>query len=101
MKAWLAPLLDLPTLYAVSAERMVSRQLGGSCEVPLAAYATWDQNQMQIRSFVASTDGKQICLAKGSGAVSSVAQAEALGLAVAQDLLAQGAAALIPQIPKP
>jgi hydroxymethylbilane synthase len=56
---------------------------------------------MQIRSFVASTDGKQICLAKGSGAVSSVAQAEALGLAVAQDLLAQGAAELIPQIPKP
>ena len=97
IKAWLAPLLDLPTLYAVSAERMVSRQLGGSCEVPLAAHATWDQNQMQIRSFVASTDGKQICLAKGSGAVSSVAQAEALGLAVAQDLLAQGAAELIPK----
>jgi hydroxymethylbilane synthase len=97
IKAWLAPLLDLPTLYAVSAERMVSRQLGGSCEVPLAAYATWDQNHLQIRSFVASTDGKQICLAKGSGAVASVAQAEALGLAVAQDLLAQGAAELIPK----
>jgi hydroxymethylbilane synthase len=100
IKAWLAPLLDLPTLYAVSAERMVSRQLGGSCEVPLAAYATWDQNHMQIRSFVASTDGKAICLAKGSGAVSSVADAEALGLAVAQDLLAQGAAELIPKISK-
>ncbi|MBU3582990.1 hydroxymethylbilane synthase [Polynucleobacter sp. 15G-AUS-farblos] len=97
IKEWLAPLLDLPTLYAVSAERMVSRQLGGSCEVPLAAYATWDQNQMQIRSFVASTDGQNICLAKGSGAVASVADAEALGLAVAQDLLAQGAAELIPK----
>ena len=97
MKAWLAPLLDLPTLYAVSAERMVSRQLGGSCEVPLAAYATWDQNHMQIRSFVASTDGKAICLAQGSGAVACVADAEALGLAVAQDLLAQGAAELIPK----
>jgi hydroxymethylbilane synthase len=55
---------------------------------------------MQIRSFVASTDGKAICLAKGSGAVSSVADAEALGLAVAQDLLAQGAAELIPKISK-
>ncbi len=97
IKEWLAPLLDLPTLYAVSAERMVSRQLGGSCEVPLAAHATWDQNHMQIRSFVASTDGKNICLAQGSGAVNSVADAEALGLAVAQDLLAQGAAALIPK----
>ncbi|MBU3580393.1 hydroxymethylbilane synthase, partial [Polynucleobacter sp. 73C-SIWE] len=61
IKDWLAPLNDMPTLLAVSAERMVSRQLGGSCEVPLAAHATWDQNQLQIRSFVASTDGKAIC----------------------------------------
>ena len=37
IKQWLAPLSDLPTLLAISAERMVSRQLGGSCEVPLAA----------------------------------------------------------------
>ncbi|WP_370623121.1 hydroxymethylbilane synthase [Polynucleobacter sp. UK-Kesae-W10] len=100
IKQWLAPLNDLPTLYAVSAERMVSRQLGGSCEVPLAAHATWNQEQMQIRSFVASTDGKAICLASGSGPVHSVAQAEELGLKVADDLLAQGAAELIPKIAK-
>ena len=97
IKDWLAPLNDLPTLLAVSAERMVSRQLGGSCEVPLAAHATWDQNQLQIRSFVASTDGKAICLASGKGVVQSIADAEALGLAVAKDLLAQGAADLIPK----
>ena len=100
IKQWLSPLNDLPTLYAVSAERMVSRQLGGSCEVPLAAHAVWDQNQMQIRSFVASTDGKAICLANGNASVQSVEDAEALGLAVAKDLLAQGAADLIPNIPK-
>jgi hydroxymethylbilane synthase len=52
---------------------------------------------MHIRSFVASTDGKQMCLATGSGLVTSIADAEALGLAVAQDLLAQGAAELIPK----
>ena len=97
IKQWLAPLNDLPTLLAVSAERMVSRQLGGSCEVPLAAHATWDQNHLQIRSFVASTDGKAMCLANGNAMVSTVAQAEALGLAVAKDLLAQGAADLIPK----
>ncbi|MBU3578382.1 hydroxymethylbilane synthase, partial [Polynucleobacter sp. 73C-SIWE] len=97
IKDWLAPLNDMPTLLAVSAERMVSRQLGGSCEVPLAAHATWDQNQLQIRSFVASTDGKAICLAHGKGVVQSLADAEALGLAVAQDLLGQGAAELIPK----
>ena len=102
IKQWLAPLNDMPTLLAVSAERMVSRQLGGSCEVPLAAHATWDQNHMSmnIRSFVASTDGKAICLANGSATVKSVEDAEALGLAVAKDLLAQGAADLIPALPK-
>ena len=100
IKQWLAPLNDLPTLFAVSAERMVSRQLGGSCEVPLAAHAVWDQNQMNIRSFVASTDGKAICLANGSASVKSVEDAEALGLAVAKDLLSQGAADLIPKLPK-
>ena len=100
IKQWLAPLNDLPTLYAVSAERMVSRQLGGSCEVPLAAYAAWDQNQMQIRSFVASVDGQAICLATGNAVVQSVEEAEALGLLVAKDLIAQGAADLIPNMNK-
>jgi hydroxymethylbilane synthase len=96
IKQWLAPLNDLPTLLAVSAERMVSRQLGGSCEVPLAAYATWNPELMEIRSFVASVDGKAMCLASASGIVSNIVEAEALGLLVAQDLIAQGAASLLP-----
>ena len=103
IKQWLVPLNDLPTLLAVSAERMVSRQLGGSCEVPLAAHATWSKDQageMHIRSFVASADGKVICLALGNATVQSIEDAESLGLAVAKDLLAQGAADLIPNTPK-
>lgn len=96
IKEWLAPLNDLPTLLAVSAERMVSRQLGGSCEVPLAAYASWSSEQMAIRSFVASVDGKAICQASAKGQVRNLAEAEALGLLVAQDLIAQGAATLLP-----
>ena len=69
--------------------------------MPLAAHAVWDKNQMQIRSFVASVDGKAICLAKANGLVKNVAEAEALGLAVAQDLIAQGAVALLPNgLPK-
>jgi len=96
IQQWLTPLMDLPTLLAVSAERMVSRQLGGSCEVPLAAHAVWDQNRMQIRSFVASVDGNAICLANAEGSVVDVAQAEALGLLVAKELIDQGAAALLP-----
>ena len=91
IKDWLAPLNDLPTLLAVSGERMVSRQLGGSCEVPLAAYATWENQQMQMCSFVASIDGSKICKASGQATVNTVADAEKLGLSLAQELLAQGA----------
>jgi hydroxymethylbilane synthase len=101
IKEWLAPLNDLPTLYAVTAERMVSRQLGGSCEVPLAAYATWDQDHMNIRSYVASVDGTASCLASAQGAVKSLEEAEALGLSVARDLISQGAERLLPNgLPK-
>lgn len=96
IKEWLSPLNDLPTLLAVSAERMVSRQLGGSCQVPLAAHAVWNNHHMQIRSFVASVDGKSICLAQGEAPVVTVADAEALGLAVSKDLIEQGAADLLP-----
>ena len=96
IREWLSPLSDLPTLYAVAAERMVSRQLGGSCEVPLAAHAVWSGDQLSIRSFVASVDGKEMCLAEGRGLVVNIQQAEDLGLLVAQDLLSQGAGALLP-----
>jgi len=95
LKEWLAPLNDLATLYAVSGERMVSRQLGGSCEVPLAAYAVWENAQMHMRYFVGSVDGLTICRASASAPVNSVADAEALGLVLTEDLLAQGAANLI------
>ncbi|BEI34069.1 hydroxymethylbilane synthase [Polynucleobacter sp. HIN5] len=97
VKAWLAPLNDLPTALAVTAERAVSRKLGGSCEVPLAAHAQWQSPQeLSMRSYVASTDGRQICLASGSRAISNYQEAEAFGLAIADDLIAKGAAALLP-----
>lgn len=97
VKAWLAPLNDLPTALAVTAERAVSRKLGGSCEVPLAAHAQWQTPQeLTMRSYVASTDGRQICLASGSRAISNYQEAEAFGLAIADDLIAKGAAALLP-----
>jgi hydroxymethylbilane synthase len=96
MRAILAPLNDPATWLAVSAERMVSRQLGGSCQVPLAAHAVWNGAQLELRSFVASPDGLQICEATASSPVVDLAMAEILGLKVADDLILQGAAELIP-----
>jgi hydroxymethylbilane synthase len=100
MKEWLKPLNDLPTLFEVSAERMISRQLGGSCEVPLAAHAVWANDHIHLNSFVASVDGQKICRTQGDASVKSVPEAEALGLLLAQDLLKQGAADLIQNLPK-
>ncbi len=48
--AALAPLAHLPTWMAVSAERAVSRAMGGSCSMPLAAHAVWDGVQLRLNA---------------------------------------------------
>jgi hydroxymethylbilane synthase len=93
--AWLAPLHDPATAFAVEAERMVSRQLGGSCEVPLAAHAVWRDGALQLAGSVSSTDGRRVLLARARANVASVDEALALGLAVADDLERQGAREIV------
>ncbi|MNT30634.1 Porphobilinogen deaminase [compost metagenome] len=92
---WLAPLNHQPTALAVSAERAVSRMLGGSCQVPLAAHARWDGEQLKLDAFVALPDGTRAIRAAASGPAVDLAAAEALGQACARDLLAQGAEAIL------
>ena len=97
MQAWLAPLNHLPSQLAVGAERAVSRALGGSCDVPLAAYAVWDSHEdLYLRAFVASTDGQKVCRSEKKIPLNTLEAAEAMGLAVAEDLIVQGAVALLP-----
>lgn len=88
---WLAPLNDPVTAACVRAERAVSRALGGSCEVPLGAYAVPHDagcDQLWLRGFVASPDGARMATAEFAG---SAAEPEALGLKLAAELRAQGA----------
>lgn len=92
---WLAPLNHVPTLLAVSAERAVSRRLGGSCQVPLAAHARWHGATLQLDAFVALPDGTRNVRAHATAPVESVLAAEQLGAAVAGDLLNQGADAVL------
>ncbi|WP_439668178.1 hydroxymethylbilane synthase [Cupriavidus necator] len=92
---WLAPLNHQPTALAVSAERAVSRMLGGSCQVPLAAHARWEGDQLKLDAFVALPDGTRAIRAAASGPAVDLAAAEALGQACARDLLAQGAEAIL------
>ena len=84
----LAPLNHMPTAQAVFAERTVSRVFGGSCQIPLAAFATVNGADMRLRAMVATPDGKRIASADASGAANAP---EGLGNQIAQALQAQGA----------
>ena len=92
---WLQPLVDADTTACVLAERAVARALAGSCEVPLGAYALMREGNIWLRGFVARPDGSEIVRAQNEGAA---AQAEALGKALAEDLRAQGAEAILADI---
>lgn len=88
---WLAPLADTETTRVVTAERAVSARLGGNCSVPLAAYAVpAAADTLALSALVASLDGGRVVRAERQGA-----DPEALGLAVAEDLLARGAGPLL------
>ncbi|TVS10601.1 MAG: hydroxymethylbilane synthase [Gammaproteobacteria bacterium] len=82
----LAVLNDEATSRCVRAERAVSRHLGGNCSVPLAAHAIGGEGVLQLSALVASIDGRTVLRAQGSGS-----DPEALGIQVAEDLLAAGA----------
>lgn len=98
----LAPLRDSRATFQVSAERQVSRRLGGSCEIPIAAYATWDEaaSFLELQALVASMDGLQTVQAKAIARVENLEQAQQLGNVVADALIADGALQLIAQLGK-
>jgi hydroxymethylbilane synthase len=93
---WLAPLNDPATSACVRAERAVSRALAGSCEVPLGAYAEMRDDGLWLRGFVATPDGARMARAELTG---DHRDPEALGLALAAELRAQGADAILAALP--
>jgi hydroxymethylbilane synthase len=92
LRGLLAPLNHLPTAQAVEAERKVSKIFGGSCQVPLAAYATVEQGGLRLRAMVATPDGLRMASADASGPAD---QPDALGEQVAELLRKQDAEAIL------
>ena len=92
LAAWLAPLGDTPTTHCVRAERAFSRALGGSCQVPLGAYAVMEAGALWLRGFVATPDGRSMVEGELRGAPQAD---EALGQRLAQQLRDQGANAIL------
>lgn len=85
-------LADQKTFLEVRAERAVSRALGGSCQVPLAAYCVMDPDgkTLFLRARVGMPDGSRLCESNARGV-----DPEALGQRVAQDLRDQGASEIL------
>ncbi|MBR7799999.1 hydroxymethylbilane synthase [Undibacterium sp. FT137W] len=88
----LAPLDHLPTSQAVLAERTVSKAFGGSCQIPLAAFAEIDRDSMFLRAMVATPDGALVAKAEVKG---QAIDFESLGGQLVSALRAQNADAIL------
>ncbi len=94
----LAILEHPPTRIAISAERALALELGGSCKVPLAAYCEpvpGRENMYSLRAQVASLDGKTVINAQATAELSDIAAAQALGHSLALQMRRDGAQAVL------
>ena len=91
----LAALAHAPTWLAAAAERAVSRELGGSCSMPLAAHAVWAADGRLTLSAALghpTQPERALLRAETAATVSDLGQAEGLGVAAANALCERGAA---------
>ena len=88
LHALLECLNHAPTATRVVAERALNKRLNGGCQVPIACYAVLEGEQLWLRGLVGQPDGTVLLRAEGRA---PAAEAEALGVQVAEELLAQGA----------
>lgn len=88
----LAPLEHTPTRLCVLAERAMNRKLQGGCQVPIGAFAVLENDTLWLRGLVGATDGSEIIRHQLRGPMQ---QAEQLGEALAEHLLAQGAGRIL------
>jgi len=97
LQAQLGSLTHRPTWLAVQAERAVSRALGGSCSMPLAAYAHWQGDVLELNVALgnALTPLAPLLRAGVRASVADEAAAMALGDRAAQALRDIGGAAYL------
>ena len=95
MNALLAKLNHEETWICVSAERAFLKKLEGGCQVPIAAHAQLSDEQLIIEGLVGSLDGKTLIKSSMEG---KPEDAEALGTALAEKLLSQGAGEILAEV---
>jgi hydroxymethylbilane synthase len=93
LRTLLAQTIHVPTFLAAHAERAVSRALGGSCSMPLAAHAVWQGSALELSAALghATEPHRPLLRAQVCAALSDEAGARRLGEAAAAELRAKGA----------
>jgi hydroxymethylbilane synthase len=93
LRALLSPLADAPSWRRVAAERAVSRAMGGSCSMPLAAHATVEDGVLKLQAAWGDPQdaSRHLVTAQAQASADGLQVAEALGLSVAQALRRGGA----------
>ncbi|MEH6814097.1 MAG: hydroxymethylbilane synthase [Motiliproteus sp.] len=92
----LAPLNHPHTAYCVKAERAMNKHLEGGCQVPIACYATLDDNMnIHLRGLVGKPDGSLVLRGEVNGPADD---GEALGIKLAEELLSQGAKEILQEV---
>lgn len=77
------------------AERAMNHRLEGGCQVPIGVFAELDGQQIQLKGLVAALDGSEVLTASASGSIDAP---EALGIEVAEALLAKGADKILAEV---
>ncbi|MEA2718500.1 MAG: hydroxymethylbilane synthase, partial [Candidatus Eremiobacteraeota bacterium] len=92
-----AVLGDPQTSIAVRAERAFLRTLRGGCQAPIGCYATWVSGRLRVTGAIAAPDGTRVVRSTRDAVIDirDVESAEAVGVVLARELLAQGGASLL------
>lgn len=91
----LACLADKLTTIRLTAERAFNTRLNGGCQVPIAGYATINEDQMHFRGLVTSLDGKNRYFSEQHA---TIKDAHNIGVTAAEELLAAGAKIVLDQV---
>jgi len=92
----LRPLNHGPTRSCVDTERLISAQMGGSCHLPLGAFATIDeQTSLDLTAVVGDPENGRLVFSHATG---SLDRGSELAHEVVEDLLCQGADEILQRV---
>jgi len=89
------PLNHQPTAVTVAAERAFLGRVGGGCQVPIAAFARLNGGELHLMALVSHPDGTGMLRGERRGPSD---RAEAIGIALADELIRQGADRIVQEL---